>query len=140
MKDMSEWPRRHDRPPGGVAAVKEIAIWLRAQLDVDEANAYEVHDRDCQSVVMTWTDWTTPTHAGPCDCGWPERMLAEIQAKRRMLDDVVPDATGLDMSVDGEFRVGSRDEKAEPYLGDILTRLLALPYAEQPGYREEWRP
>lgn len=70
----------------------------------------------------------------------PTRVLAEVDAKRRILDQVVDEATGLDMQVDGEFRVGSRDDVAEPYLGDVLTRLLALPYADRPGYREEWRP
>lgn len=68
-----------------------------------------------------------------------EWRLADIWAKRRILDEVVDEANGLDMQVDGEFRVGRRDETAEPYLGDVLLQLLALPYADRPGYREEWR-
>jgi hypothetical protein len=70
----------------------------------------------------------------------PARVLAEVDAKRRILDEVVDEATGLDMSVDGDRRVGSRDTTTEPYLGTVLLRLLALPYADHPDYREEWRP
>jgi hypothetical protein len=70
----------------------------------------------------------------------PARVLAEVDAKRRILDEVVEDATGLDMSVDLDRRTRPRDEVTEPYLGDVLVRLLALPYADRPGYREEWRP
>jgi hypothetical protein len=70
----------------------------------------------------------------------PVRVLAEVDAKRRILDEVVDEATGLDMSVDGDRRVGPRDTTTEPYLGTVLLRLLALPYAEHPDYREEWRP
>lgn len=70
----------------------------------------------------------------------PAHVLAEIDAKRRILDEIVHEATGLDMSVDLDRRVGTRDTDAEPYLGDQLLRLLALPYAGRDGYREEWRP
>jgi hypothetical protein len=70
----------------------------------------------------------------------PARELAEVDAKRRILDEVVDEATGLDMSVDGDRRVGPRDTTTEPYLGTVLLRLLALPYADHPDYREEWRP
>lgn len=46
------------------------------------------------------------------------RVLAEVAAKRRILDRIVPRTD----------------------LGDSLLRLLALPYAEHPDYRPEWRP
>jgi hypothetical protein len=50
----------------------------------------------------------------------PARVLAEVNAKRRILDEAV-----RLMSYDGEFQ---------------FLELLALPYADRPGYREEWRP
>lgn len=80
---------------------------------------------------------TTVDHIARWD---PARVLAEVEAKRRILAEVVDDANGLDISVDLDRRVGTRDETAEPYLGDQLAKLLALPYVGHPDYREEWRP
>lgn len=65
-------------------------------------------------------------------------VLADIAAKRRILDEVVDEATCLDMQVDGDRRVGPRDTVTEPYLGDILLRLLAAPFSGEPGYKETW--
>lgn len=69
----------------------------------------------------------------------PTRVLAECEAKRRIVESA-DEATGLDMQVDSEFRVGPRDKSTEPYLGDTILRALALPYAAHPEYRPEWRP
>jgi hypothetical protein len=52
----------------------------------------------------------------------PARVLAEVDAKRQILD-LATDVT--EMSHD---------------TADTMIRLLALPYADRPGYREEWRP
>jgi hypothetical protein len=54
----------------------------------------------------------------------PARVLREIDAKRGILG-----------RVESHAAVMGRDEVH----GDLL-RLLALPYADRPGYREEWRP
>lgn len=109
----------------------DLVTWLRAQLDDDEQML-----RALDSTALNGIDST----AGWGARAYIERGLAEVDAKRRILDDVVDEASGLDAQVDGEFRVGRRDTKAEPYLGDVLVRLLAAPYADRPGYREEWRP
>ena len=69
----------------------------------------------------------------------PARVLAECEAKRRIVE-AADEATGLDMQVDSEFRVGFRDTSTEPYLGDVILRALALPYADHPDYRGEWKP
>ena len=42
------------------------------------------------------------------------------------------------LQVDSECRVGWRDEIKEPYIGDTLLRLLALPYADYPDYQPAW--
>lgn len=65
----------------------------------------------------------------------PARVLAEVDAKRRIL----------------EWHIGQRDDKTpwgDPvvicYCGYDLPcstlRLLALPYADHPDYRDAWRP
>lgn len=48
----------------------------------------------------------------------PTRVLAECRAKRQVLDAV---------AADGATR-------------ELVLRSLALPYADHPDYREEWRP
>lgn len=53
----------------------------------------------------------------------PARVLAEVDAKRRILD----------------WAIVWRDRDCAPWNADCI-RLLALPFADRPGYREEWRP
>lgn len=64
----------------------------------------------------------------------PARVLAEVDAKRRVLD-----------------RYENQAALAASHVGGILTKhlveelravvqLLALPYASRPGYPEKWRP
>lgn len=60
----------------------------------------------------------------------PARVLAEVDAKRRLLTQF-------------ELRGNSVRRTVQPATGgvwDDLLRLLALPYAGHPGYRDEWRP
>jgi hypothetical protein len=115
--------------------VREMEEWLRVQLDEDDRVA-RAAERYWHGVRIESATAAEEDHARRHE---PARVLAEVEAKRRILATVVPDATGLDMQVDGEFRVGPRDDLAEPYLGDVLMRLLALPYADRPGFRAEWR-
>lgn len=58
----------------------------------------------------------------------PARVLREIDAKRRIVGD-------LAKVIGGEYI-----DDGEPVLAEHVLRLLALPYADRPGYREEWRP
>lgn len=67
----------------------------------------------------------------------PAGVLAECDAKRRIVQQVVPGIDGLWDQIEGEFGVGPSVPCEESAL---LLRLLALPYADRPGYREEWRP
>lgn len=67
----------------------------------------------------------------------PARVLREVAAKRAILE-LADDATGLDMSVDNDRRVGFRDESEEPYIGDLILRQLAQAYSEHPDFNPEW--
>lgn len=67
----------------------------------------------------------TGTHIARWD---PARVLAEVDAKRRILDLSTWDAEFPDSS-------GGYDSACE----DVV-KLLALPYVGRPGYRDEWRP
>ena len=99
--------------------------WLRAQLDEDEQRAADVHDRGCDAVRYVEGE---PLF-DPCDCGWPARVLAEVTAKRAILNYF----DRLDTHVlDNNCWAQPGTEEARAH--------LAAPYADQPGYREEWRP
>lgn len=58
--------------------------------------------------------------ADKCECGYPARVLAECEAKRRIVDIY-------------------RSEWEMDPINETL-RLLALPYADHPDYDEKWRP
>jgi hypothetical protein len=145
-----------------MSAMDELVTWLRAQLDEEAetaqvANALtrppwtggdaNVVDGDGYPVVRD--DDTRPEravleHIARWD---PARVLAEVDAKRRILD--------LHAIVDGYCSVCSHTEMVEHWDGEnetygeerisqgwpcLTVRLLALPYASRDGYREEWRP
>ncbi|MCT9092864.1 DUF6221 family protein [Streptomyces sp. ASQP_92] len=77
----------------------------------------------------------------------PARALADIEAKRQLLEALLSEGHAVlrpggstqiycdaDYGADGCCDCG-RDERL-----DRLIRLLALPYADHPDYRQEWRP
>lgn len=79
----------------------------------------------------------------------PARVLREIDAKRRLVEDLLSDPH---VEVDDPFYscavVARADVKRFGGVCDCgrddrllqRLRLLALPYADRPGFREEWRP
>lgn len=119
----------------------DLAQWLRVQLDTDEQTAratawdgsgnklnweliasatidvggdeFYVGDRTIANHMMTWQ---------------PARVLTEIDAKRRIMAEHLP----IDPC-------DAHDASCETVACDTL-RLLALPYADRPGYRKEWAP
>jgi len=72
------------------------------------------------------------TRTGSRAPGEAERVLSEVAAKRKLLNAY---ATVADNDI-------NETEYAHGYanaLGEAV-RLIALPYADHPGYRQEWRP
>ncbi|MEU8158124.1 DUF6221 family protein [Micromonospora sp. NPDC048986] len=121
----------------------DLITWLRAQLDEDERLAKAVP-------MVRWHHDVIPDRSGPdhvlligdrvVSAGYaeddplrpeevghivrhqPSRALAEVDSKRRILAMV---QRWLDAGY--------------PTM-DAALWLLALPYADRPGYRDEWRP
>lgn len=116
--------------------MSDLAAFLSARLDEDE--------QAVRSVLTDGTDWEVIVI---CQMGvtahlparehierWsPARMLAEVAAKRRMLDDLYPEVKGADEAIEGEWN-------SSPDNADALLEMLALPYAGHPDYRQEWKP
>lgn len=133
--------------------MSDLVDFLKARLDEDEQTA-----QNAASEQTNWTceldDGTDPFTAGTGyvdgiglhgmhSDGYveasaavhiarhdPARVLAEVDAKRRVLDE-------HERVKDAEFP--NFDGGYAAALGDVL-RLLALPYASHPDYRPEWRP
>jgi len=78
---------------------------------------------DTGDELWTLGDSAISRHAERFD---PARVLAECEAKRRIVELVRPDPS---MPVDSGRFVSA---------GVLM--LLALPYADHPDYRDEWRP
>ncbi|MFI1524950.1 DUF6221 family protein [Streptomyces griseus] len=63
----------------------------------------------------------------------PARVLREVEAKRRILDEVVPEVEKAEEMIEDEWHTSTD-------AADDLIRLLALPYADHPDYQDTWRP
>jgi hypothetical protein len=63
----------------------------------------------------------------------PARVLREVEAKRRILDD-------LERFIAGGRDLPTDERAAGKATASGIVRLLALPYADHPAYRAEWRP
>lgn len=95
------------------------------------------HNRDCESVPDVLYPDREP---GACDCGVPEQLLAEIEARRTLLDEH-QDVNEGDCStcVDGQWGYpthGGSNPQRHPCR---TLRLLTQPYAKRPSYDEAWR-
>ena len=116
---------------------------------------WKVTDRPATGTFVTTRDqWDRSTEIVPTYGGMhaahiarhdPARVLAEADAKRRILDEHPP-ALGWDgRTPDGSVcRTCAQDAtdgalQGEPY-PCVTLRLLAMPYADHPDYQDEWRP
>jgi len=72
----------------------------------------------------------------------PDRVLAECEAKRRIVewcserDQVYIGTFATDIPREKDFVPGALVHQTDA----ITLRFLALPYADHPDYREEWKP
>ncbi len=67
----------------------------------------------------------------------PARVLARCEADRRIVE-LAAEATALGDELAHERRYGPRRDT--PDVGHLILCALALPYADHPDYREEWKP
>lgn len=109
--------------------------WLRVQVVQDEATADVFHHLYCDLNADDYRPGVTD-----CSCGEPKRRLAEVKAKRAILDLYEQAAehaeyakTKLPESQDWiDAAEAARDAM------EITIQLLAPPYAGRDGWQDEW--
>lgn len=145
--------------------------FLLARIAEDEATGqaamYDEADDLNQPHSLTCGYRATELSVTPaCMCGWPSRLLAECDAKRRIIEwhqnwpVLAEREPEFDPPMQGGIRAGLVEQATfrttkqiawlteqeyrtrfgdEPPTGPIL-KMLALPYADHPDYCKEWRP
>ena len=97
--------------------------FLLARIAEDERHARKLAETDRRPVLSLAV---TVNH--------PERLLLEVEAKRRIVDL----HSGPDYWESADFHLCVDSMTAN---SDCETlRALAMPYADHPDYREEWKP
>jgi hypothetical protein len=102
-----------------------LTEFLAARLDEDERVAHEAAESDAMTSKPSTPPTRKWTHIARHD---PARVLAEVEAKRRIVEMGASYVPELEHGDNGEWAL------------DATLRLLALPYADHPDYRQEWRP
>jgi hypothetical protein len=115
--------------------VDDLVKWLRAQLDEDERIAkaarsepWNFYPDGHYDAVREFLNRWNPVK--------PDMVLREIEAKLLILDRYADCCARFD---DSDYSTVVAAEQMREY-EDFVLPLLALPYADRPGYREEWRP
>jgi hypothetical protein len=110
--------------------VTDLFEFLRARLDEDQAEAEKQRDGqewDIDPWQIRYNEVETNYAAYIYLRIAKARVLREVEAKRRILGDE------LDRALDAGRTQRDLERSA-------LVRLLALPYADHPDFRQEWAP
>ena len=124
--------------------MSEIVDFLLARLAEDEDHAWlRMHHAQQNHLMLQepnllgrripgWHEW-------PEIEAWAARVLAEVEAKRRIVErhQMVSTYFGVFDATMVSCRICSTLEEDAPC---VDLRLLALPYADHEHYRQEWRP
>ncbi|NED75367.1 hypothetical protein G3I51_24190 [Streptomyces sp. SID9944] len=136
----------------------DLPEWLRTQLDTDEQIARAATPGPWEQSGIGEYGWgvsfgragagveAEDSDQGRADADHiathdPARVLREIDAKRHLLDehqDVNDGSCGT--CVDGQWGYPTHGGSSPQRFPCRTLRLLALSYADRPGYRDEWRP
>ena len=133
--------------------MNDLIEFLRARLDEDERVAraavergmsvWEAHEQGRVAMVsLPDGDALIYDEGSPNDdqarhiARWdPARVLAEVQAKRRIVDEVAPEMETIEWVRDQEFAASSDPTE---YQSRKLLGLLATSYADHPDYDPAW--
>lgn len=115
-----------------------VSEFLLARIAEDEAVARSAIGKRVD-VSATWSDFEVSRHI---DRWSSARVLADCEAKRRIVawcserNHVAIRFPGSDPTDPANYIDGDYAHRSD----SPVLRLLALPYVDHPGYRQEWRP
>ncbi|MFY1686475.1 DUF6221 family protein [Plantactinospora sp. WMMB782] len=119
----------------------EILAFVRAQLDEDERKVAAM-EREAERARTAPIFQSYPPNwlAGVDIFVSPKRWQAEVDAKRRILAEHPTEGPSKYVPIQycGTCQGGDGIPTGPAPCSTV--RLLALPYADREGYREEWRP
>lgn len=115
----------------------ELVVFLLARIAEDEAVARAARDDDLTNAHMLGLAEGSALSPGDRVMVHPTRVLAECEAKRRIVASYQGASSAL-ARMNDPLRRGLGEAMVLAH-GDAL-RALALPYAEHPDYDEAWRP
>jgi hypothetical protein len=121
----------------------DLVTFLRDCLDEEQREAEDALKRTTTTRRRIGGQWVEDTVQPPewRRSAWPPaRVLREIDARRRIMDCHESWVAGNGDTICG--RCGREHIEGRPggHFPCQTLRLLALPYADHPGYREEWKP
>jgi hypothetical protein len=121
-------------------ADSDLAATLRkAGRDVaDEYGDAEPPEEGVSTADRAW--WIVQDAANYIARHNPARVLREIDAKRRIMECHEPWTASNGDTICGRCGREHIDGRPGGHFPCQTLRLLALPYSDRPGYREEWRP
>jgi hypothetical protein len=110
----------------------DLVQFLRARFDEEAARQQDIweqwHHKDCEAVPQVlYPDRET----GTCDCGVPTRVLADIEAKRRIVDL----AAGMLAAAKGDSEV---DHYGGLSAAEETLLLLAHPFRDHSDFNPAW--
>lgn len=114
-----------------------LTDFLLARIAEDKRDAREVHDVLACS-AMEYGGITPNT----CDCGWPEQVAADCEAKRRIVEALV-DAEAAVATYDNDDPLNPPSywqEWGNRHALRMAAELHAATYADHPDYNPDWRP
>lgn len=112
-----------------------LTEFLLARIAEDEEAARHSLAGDLDHLPSVTTRSGDVIHLGITN---PARVLAECEAKRRIVEDEHGD--GRDGDYIEPFCRTCSDDESLTYLPCPTLRILAVVYADHPDYREEWKP
>src|SRR5690242_7414081 len=102
------------------------------------ARIAEDEDTDMGLPHRAWCNgW--PGDSGPCSCGVRSRVLAECEAKQRIVESYRESEGDDDGTMEPTSTVVAYVQGEAAGLGEAIV-LLAASYSDHPDYRDEWRP